>query len=133
MACPQENCTTKFDLLREGRCHCLPQSHGKNQGNHINTSGRETGEVTGQKATLERPGNVHQDLLKDSVFCLKKLSEFTEYPFSLEEEVAGAVERIVDLCSFEKLSSLEVNNTALGCSRITEQNLKGSGLTFNSS
>ena len=44
-----------------------------------------------------RQGNVPEisKSVKDSVFCLKKLAEFMGYPFSLEEEVAGAVERVV--------------------------------------
>ncbi|XWS29732.1 hypothetical protein CRYUN_Cryun24cG0055700 [Craigia yunnanensis] len=55
----------------------------------------------------------YEDLLKDSVFYVKKLAEFKGYPFSLEEEEAGVVERIVNFFSFENLSNLEVNNTGV--------------------
>ncbi|GLT44069.1 hypothetical protein SLA2020_179870 [Shorea laevis] len=33
------------------------------------------------------------------------------YPFTLEEESRGMVQKVVELCSFEKLSNLEVNKT----------------------
>ena len=33
------------------------------------------------------------------------------YPFSLEEEDKGMVQKIIDLCSFENLSKLEVNRS----------------------
>ncbi|GKU91083.1 hypothetical protein SLEP1_g5004 [Rubroshorea leprosula] len=67
------------------------------------------------KASLERPGRVlflkYEDLKKDTAFYVKKLAEFMGYPFSMEEEQEGVVQKIVDLCSFENLSSLEVNKT----------------------
>lgn len=33
------------------------------------------------------------------------------YPFSLEEEHKGMVQKIIELCSFENLSKLEVNRS----------------------
>lgn len=33
------------------------------------------------------------------------------YPFSLEEEKEGKIQSIVEFCSFEKLSNLEINKT----------------------
>ncbi|KAK9277842.1 hypothetical protein L1049_027399 [Liquidambar formosana] len=48
--------------------------------------------------------------MKDAMFYVKRLAEFMGYPFSLEEEKEGAVQKIVKLCSFENLSNLEVNN-----------------------
>ena len=33
------------------------------------------------------------------------------YSFSLEEEKEGMVQKIIDLCSFENLSNLEVNKS----------------------
>ncbi|XP_022741784.1 flavonol 4'-sulfotransferase-like [Durio zibethinus] len=69
------------------------------------------------KASLERPEKVmflkYEDLLKDSVVYVKKLAGFMGYPFSLEEEETGAMERIVNLCRFENLTNLEVNNTGV--------------------
>ncbi|XP_058744532.1 cytosolic sulfotransferase 12-like [Vicia villosa] len=42
-------------------------------------------------------------------FYLKEIAKFLECPFSKEEEAKGVVEDILYLCSFEKLSNLEVN------------------------
>ncbi|KAK6244001.1 hypothetical protein QUC31_010410 [Theobroma cacao] len=69
------------------------------------------------KASQARPGKVlflkYEDMMKDTAPYVKRLAEFMGYPFSLEEEEAGAVQRIVDLCSFENMSSLEVNKSGL--------------------
>ena len=40
---------------------------------------------------------------------MKKLAEFLGFPFSLEEERVGDVEKIAKLCSFENMKELEVN------------------------
>ncbi|KAM3380948.1 flavonol 4'-sulfotransferase [Capsicum galapagoense] len=65
------------------------------------------------KASLEFPERVlflkYEDLKKDPIFNAKRLAEFLGQPFSLEEESEGIVERIIELCSFEKLRNLEVN------------------------
>ncbi|XP_059303754.1 flavonol 3-sulfotransferase-like [Lycium ferocissimum] len=65
------------------------------------------------KASLEFPKRVfflkYEDLKKDPIFHAKRLAEFLGQPFSLEEESEGIAERITQLCSFEKLSNLEVN------------------------
>ncbi|XP_060204912.1 flavonol 3-sulfotransferase-like [Lycium barbarum] len=65
------------------------------------------------KASLEFPKRVfflkYEDLKKDPIFHAKRLAEFLGQPFSLKEESEGIVERITELCSFEKLSNLEVN------------------------
>ncbi|KAK6232362.1 hypothetical protein SCA6_002435 [Theobroma cacao] len=69
------------------------------------------------KASQARPGKVlfpkYEDMMKDTAPYVKRLAEFMGYPFSLEEEEAGAVQRIVDLCGFENMSSLEVNKSGL--------------------
>lgn len=69
------------------------------------------------KASIEHPENVlflkYEDLSKDTNFYVRKLAEFMGYPFSLEEEQEGVVQKIVDLCSFENLSNLEVNKTGV--------------------
>ena len=54
-----------------------------------------------------------EDVLNDSALYVKKLADFMGYPFSLEEEQVGAVQKIIDLCSFENLSNLEVNKTGM--------------------
>nr|GFB64880.1 cytosolic sulfotransferase 5-like [Tanacetum cinerariifolium] len=43
---------------------------------------------------------------------VRKLAAFMEMSFSVEEEEKGVVEAIVKICSYENLTSLEVNN---GC------------------
>lgn len=39
------------------------------------------------------------------------MARFIGYPFSLEEENEGVVQKIVELCSFHNLSNLEVKKT----------------------
>ncbi|EEF47722.1 conserved hypothetical protein [Ricinus communis] len=46
---------------------------------------------------------------KDATFHVKKLAEFMGYSFTLEEKENGAVQKIVNMSSFENLSNLEVN------------------------
>ncbi|MBA0747059.1 hypothetical protein Gogos_009526, partial [Gossypium gossypioides] len=65
------------------------------------------------KASLERPDKLmflkYEDLVEDTVLYLKKTAEFMGYPFSSEEQQQGVPENIVQMCSFENLSGLEVN------------------------
>ncbi|KAM3381647.1 hypothetical protein P3S68_007220 [Capsicum galapagoense] len=67
------------------------------------------------KASLENPDKflflTYEDMKTDPVVCLTKLAKFLDKPFCLEEETQGAVQEILRLCSFENLSSLEVNQT----------------------
>ncbi|XP_042495087.1 cytosolic sulfotransferase 8-like [Macadamia integrifolia] len=67
------------------------------------------------KASLERPQHVlfikYEDFKADPGFHLKRLAQFMGYPFSYEEEKEGLVDEILRLCSFENMSSLEVNKT----------------------
>ncbi|CAJ2636411.1 cytosolic sulfotransferase 12-like protein [Trifolium pratense] len=67
------------------------------------------------KESLEKPEKVmflkYEEMKVKPNFYLKKLAEFLGYPFSKEEESEGVVDAIVNLCSFEKLSNLEVNKT----------------------
>ncbi|KAJ6292516.1 hypothetical protein OIU78_024653 [Salix suchowensis] len=46
---------------------------------------------------------------KDTASHVKKLAEFMGCSFTLEEEEEGEVQKIISLCSFEKLSNLAVN------------------------
>ncbi|KAI7754869.1 hypothetical protein M8C21_025128 [Ambrosia artemisiifolia] len=63
------------------------------------------------KASLEYPQNVlfltYEDMKIDTVNNVKRLASYLGYPFTDEEEVEGAVQGIIRLCSFENLS--EVN------------------------
>lgn len=65
------------------------------------------------KASLEYSETIfvmkYEDIKADSTSYVKKLAEFMGYSFTLEEEKKGIIENIVKLCSFENLSSLEVN------------------------
>lgn len=53
----------------------------------------------------------YEELHRDQTQQVKRLAEFTGFPFSEKEEKEGAVDQIVKRCSFDKLSNLEVNKT----------------------
>lgn len=65
------------------------------------------------KASQENPEKVmflkYEDMVEDTAFHVKRLAEFMGYPFSLEEEKQDGVQKIVELCSFENMSNLEVS------------------------
>ncbi|KAB2633201.1 flavonol 4'-sulfotransferase-like [Pyrus ussuriensis x Pyrus communis] len=68
------------------------------------------------KASLEMPEQVlflkYEYLRKEPSANVKRLAEFLGQPFSEEEESKGVVQQIIKLCSFENLSSLEINKTS---------------------
>ncbi|CAI0421602.1 unnamed protein product [Linum tenue] len=71
------------------------------------------------KESLERPEKVlflkYEEMREDNQgLHLRKLANFLDCPFSLEEEKSGVVEGIAKLCSFEKLKDLEVNKSGSG-------------------
>ncbi|KAJ0086490.1 hypothetical protein Patl1_06997 [Pistacia atlantica] len=47
----------------------------------------------------------------ETLLSVKRMVEFMGYPFSLEEENEGKFRSIVEFCSFENLSNLEINKT----------------------
>ncbi|KAG5234936.1 flavonol sulfotransferase [Salix suchowensis] len=65
------------------------------------------------RASLEFPEKVlfltYEEMKKDTAAHVKKLAEFMGCSFTLEEEEEGEVQKIVSMCSFDKLSNLEVN------------------------
>ncbi|KAL7240725.1 hypothetical protein ACSBR2_006387 [Camellia fascicularis] len=65
------------------------------------------------KESLEKPQKVlflkYEEMKEEPIIHLKRLAEFLGCPFSLEEETLGVVDEILRLCSFDHLSSLEVN------------------------
>ncbi|KAJ4713247.1 Sulfotransferase [Melia azedarach] len=67
------------------------------------------------KASLEYPDKIlflrYEEMKKEPLVYLKRLAEFFGQPFSPEEESEGVIHEIIRLCSFENLSSLEVNKT----------------------
>ncbi|XP_065872294.1 flavonol sulfotransferase-like [Euphorbia lathyris] len=67
------------------------------------------------KASLEFPDRVlflkYEELQNDTCFYVKKMADFMGCPFSVDEEKQGIVEKIVQFCSFENLSNLEVNKS----------------------
>ncbi|TYI44642.1 hypothetical protein ES332_A01G251400v1 [Gossypium tomentosum] len=67
------------------------------------------------KASLDRPDKIlflkYEEMMEDTAVYVKKLADFIGYPFSFEEIEKGSVEKIVNMCSFENLSKLEVNKS----------------------
>lgn len=61
----------------------------------------------------EDPGRVlfvkYEDVKEEAAVQVRRLAEFLECPFSVEEEESGVVDQILDLTSFERMSGLEVN------------------------
>ncbi|TYI85290.1 hypothetical protein E1A91_D05G430300v1 [Gossypium mustelinum] len=78
------------------------------------------------KASLEHPDKLmflkYEDLVENTVLYLKKIAEFIGYPFSSKEQQEGVPENIVQMCSFENLSGLEVNK--IGKHRAGQGNLE---------
>ncbi|MCL7035572.1 hypothetical protein MKW94_020465 [Papaver nudicaule] len=67
------------------------------------------------KMSLESPERVlflkYEEMKKEPKTHLMKLAVFLGSPFSAEEEKDGVPEEILNLCSFDNLSNLEVNKT----------------------
>ncbi|KAL2337237.1 hypothetical protein Fmac_011683 [Flemingia macrophylla] len=65
------------------------------------------------KESIERPNKVlflmYEDLKEDVTLQLKRVAEFLDCPFTLEEESSGVIDDIIKLCSFEKMKELEIN------------------------
>ncbi|XVF85757.1 hypothetical protein PTKIN_Ptkin17bG0142900 [Pterospermum kingtungense] len=63
--------------------------------------------------SLEKPQRVlflkYEEMKKQPKAQLMRLARFVGCPFSLEEETSGVVDDILELCSFDNLSNLEVN------------------------
>ncbi|KAJ6893467.1 flavonol sulfotransferase-like [Populus alba x Populus x berolinensis] len=68
------------------------------------------------RASLEFPEKIlfltYEEMKTDTAAHVKKLAEFMGCSFTLEEEEGGGVQKIISMCSFEELSSLEVNKNA---------------------
>lgn len=69
------------------------------------------------KASLESPEEIlflkYEDMKREPISYVKKIGMFIGKPFTLEEERAGTIEKIVRLCSLEGLSNLEVNKSGV--------------------
>ncbi|MBA0608477.1 hypothetical protein Godav_020693 [Gossypium davidsonii] len=67
------------------------------------------------KASLESPKKVlclkYEDVKKEPLGCVRKVANFLGVPFTPEEENKEIVEEIVKLCSFEHMSSQDVNKS----------------------
>uniref|UniRef100_A0A3Q7IUJ2 Sulfotransferase n=1 Tax=Solanum lycopersicum TaxID=4081 RepID=A0A3Q7IUJ2_SOLLC len=65
------------------------------------------------KKSIEKPNKIlflmYEEIKKKPKIQLKRLADFLECPFSIEEENSGVVDDILNMCSFENLSNLEVN------------------------
>ncbi|KAL6570881.1 hypothetical protein OROGR_000431 [Orobanche gracilis] len=64
-------------------------------------------------ASLKEPQKVlfmkYEDMQSRPEESLKLLAHFVGHPFTKEEEENGALERVIRLCSFDNMSTLEVN------------------------
>ncbi|KAF8035115.1 hypothetical protein BT93_C1219 [Corymbia citriodora subsp. variegata] len=69
------------------------------------------------RASQESPKKVlvltYEAMMMDPTVNIKRLADFIGHPLDPEEESGGVVERMVSLCSFENLSSLEVNKSGV--------------------
>lgn len=65
------------------------------------------------QASKQEPERVlflhYEELKQDPSPQVKRLASLLRVPFTEEEEEKGVVEDIINLCSFEKMSNLEVN------------------------
>ncbi|KAM3269280.1 cytosolic sulfotransferase 12-like [Capsicum chacoense] len=65
------------------------------------------------KQSIEKPNKVlflmYEEIKAQPTLQLKRLAEFVECPFSVEEEKSGMLDEILRMCSFENLSNLKVN------------------------
>ncbi|KAI9112859.1 hypothetical protein K1719_016176 [Acacia pycnantha] len=103
--------------------HCLiqlPNPHARSSferySNGINEFGPFWTHMLGYwRESKETPNKIlfmkYEDLKGDMKFSLKRVAEFLGCPFNLEEESNGVIEKIIELCSFEKMKEQEVNKT----------------------
>ncbi|KAM6542298.1 hypothetical protein CsatB_006745 [Cannabis sativa] len=67
------------------------------------------------KASLKMPHKIlflkYEELKKDNVFFIRKIADFSGFPFSVEEENQGVPKKIEQLCSLENMKNLEVNKS----------------------
>ncbi|KAJ8554201.1 hypothetical protein K7X08_024879 [Anisodus acutangulus] len=97
------------------RSHCSQCEHNDEykkddqiDSDMVTTLSKEKG-----KLGISRPFLTYEDMKKYPIVCLTKLAKFLDKPFCLEEEREEVVQEIVRLCSFDNLSSLEVNQTGV--------------------
>lgn len=65
------------------------------------------------RKSLESPNKVlfvkYEDLKEETVHHLKIIAEFIGFPFSMQEEKEGVIEKIKEFCSFDNMKEMEPN------------------------
>uniref|UniRef100_A0A0A9HTD0 Sulfotransferase n=1 Tax=Arundo donax TaxID=35708 RepID=A0A0A9HTD0_ARUDO len=80
-----------------------------------------------------RPGKVlflvYEEVLREPERNLKRLAEFMGCAFTEEEEEAGVVQEIVELCSIDKMKNLEVNKKGTSAQGVRNEVFFRKGVT----
>ncbi|KAJ3707991.1 hypothetical protein LUZ61_011696 [Rhynchospora tenuis] len=76
--------------------------------------------------SLKRPNKIlflrYEDMLADPLESVKRVANFVGHPFTKEEEIEGVIDKIVDICSFNKLTGLDVNKKREGGDKLIDIN-----------
>ncbi|KAK1385400.1 Sulfotransferase [Heracleum sosnowskyi] len=84
------------------------------------------------KESLERPHKVlfmrYEEMTNEPRVQLRRLAHFIGKPFSQEEENSGLVDQIIELCSFDSMSNLEVNKTGYLMGKVKNDSYFRSGV-----